>query len=117
MPPLGTPALASGVDVPSSQISLTSLGANMFWHSALLMAAPWGPELGARGNITVSVNPAANGSTEGWTAMLALDDDPMAYGGYSSFTTLAHQSSGFGILWESCSGNTCLAFAKLSLVH
>ena len=57
-----TPALAGGVDVPSSQISLMSLGANTFWHGALLMAAPWGAELGARGNMTVSVNPAANGS-------------------------------------------------------
>jgi hypothetical protein len=112
------PALASGVDVPSSQISLMSLGANEFWHGAVLMAAPWGAELGVRANMTVSVNPAANGSTKGWTAMRALDNDsPTAYGGYSSLTTLAHQSSGFGILWESCSGNTCLAFARLSLVH
>ena len=48
--------------------------------------------------------------------MLVLDDDPTSYGGYSSLTTLP-QSSAFGLLWESCSGNTCLAFAKLSLVH
>ena len=112
------PMLATGVDVPSSQISLMSLGANKFWHGALLMAAPWAPELGVRRNMTVSVTPAANGSIEGWTPMLALDDDPMSYGGYSSLATLAHpSSSSFGILWESCSGNTCLAFARLSLVH
>ena len=112
------PVLASGVCVPSSQISLMSLGANRFWHGALLMAAPWGPELGVRGNMTVSVSPSMNATpTDGWTAMLALDSDPTAYGGYSSLTALAHQNSDFGILWESCSGNTCLAFAKLSLVH
>ena len=58
------PALASGVDVPSSQISLMSLGADIFWHGALLMAAPWAPELGVRQNMTVSVNAAANGSVE-----------------------------------------------------
>ena len=58
------PALASGVDVPSSQISLMSLGADIFWHGALLMAAPWAPELGVRQNMTVSVNAAANGSIE-----------------------------------------------------
>ena len=111
------PTLASGVDVPSSQISLMSLGANMFWHGALLMAAPWAPELGVRQNMTVSVNAAANGSIEGWHAMAALDDNPASYGGYSSLTTLAHQSSRFAILWESCPGNTCLAFAKLSLTN
>ena len=49
--------------------------------------------------------------------MLVLDDDPTSYGGYSSLTTLPHQCSAFGLLWERCSGNTCLAFAKLSLVH
>eukprot|EP01052_Picozoa_sp_SAG31_P041906 SAG31_NODE_6488_length_1999_cov_1.372105_2_plen_128_part_00 len=111
------PALASSVDVPSSQISLTSLGANMFWHGALLMAAPWAPELGARQNMTVSVNAVANASIDGWHAMVAIDDNPTSYGGYSSLVVLAHQNSRFAILWESCSGNTCLAFAKLSLIN
>ena len=49
--------------------------------------------------------------------MVALDDTPTAYGGYSSLSQLAHQSSTFGILWEICSGNTCLAFAKLTLAN
>jgi hypothetical protein len=54
---------------------------------------------------------------QGWRSMVALDDTPTAYGGYSSLSQLAHQSSTFGILWESCSGNTCLAFAKLTLAN
>lgn len=103
--------------MPSSQISLTSLAANIFWHGALLMAAPWAPELGLRQNMTVSVSAAANGAIEGWHAMIALDDNPTSYGGYSSLAVLAHQSSRFAILWESCAGNTCLAFAKLSLIN
>ena len=59
------PVLVPGVAVPSSQVSLLDLGANCFWHDALLMAAPWGPELGTRANLTVSVNHAANGSADG----------------------------------------------------
>eukprot|EP01050_Picozoa_sp_SAG11_P038790 SAG11_NODE_15998_length_560_cov_0.422993_2_plen_79_part_01 len=74
------PTLASWGCVPSSQISLMSLGANEFWHGALLMAAPWGPALGARANMTVSVNPGAGGPNAGWAPMLPLDDNPLSYG-------------------------------------
>ena len=40
------PLDAAGVDTPSCQVSILGLGPNYFWHDALLMAAPWGAELG-----------------------------------------------------------------------